>query len=124
MIRYFQIGIQNENGFTGIAGDFVGGGMFDDTFIFVNGELIDCDIDERTYDYDEKEGFLEEAYPHLLNKIWNVQNEIMVFIPDLEWYVPTDHFYHANIDYDPSKVITNDTAFLPIEIGNTLFSVN
>jgi hypothetical protein len=132
MIRYFQIGVQNENGFTGIVGDFVGGGMFDDGFVFLDGELVDCDEQQRSYDYDEKEGFVEEKYPNLYSSIWKKLNELMIYDQNLEWYLPTNQLLQElkenikNFDIkdfiSKGKVLSNSDSFSPVEVGNTYFS--
>lgn len=120
--RYYQIGILDEKGFSGLIRDYVGGGQFDE-IIFIDGLSAAEFLDEDDVDDDLGEETLDEHKPGVLKAIeaffdehFETLDEGFLIAPK----APLLKLFQEEGE-DLRAVLSNSEALEPIEIGNTSF---
>lgn len=121
-VRYLQIGIQNEKGFSGRIYDYVGGGEFQD-FFYLHDE--DVDSGEESLDYEEQTEVISEVYPWLVDAIWNKVDEITTYDKNTGYY-----YFKPDFVKKMQRLYNGDFAkgyydeyMMPVMVGDTIWHV-
>ena len=122
IVRYFQIGIQDENGFTGLIADYVGGGTYQDDFIYLHNKMLSDYDNKALIEIQDRIDEAEVHYNGLFDEIYQLQDLLMKYSRKDEWFIPTPEINDAKSNLqNPHELITNNSNLSPISVANTLF---
>jgi len=123
-VRYLQIGINTDGSFTGMAFDYVGGGVYD-TFWILKNEIIEGEEDEDgdIMGPDEQEEFLKNALAKKYGK--DFSDKVMTDINKMfaEWFTYEDNgtVTTSLSDFDTYGIDQSYASFPRVNVGNTMF---
>lgn len=118
-VRYYQVGIDNGDGFTGLVRDYVGGGEFG-TFYFIDGEPAEEAAEDEDPDDDELEQLIDDRYPGIIEKIYAFLEEHVEEDDADESHVVLPSPELLGRFSDPGNEVVGNYDGI-IEVGNTTF---
>jgi hypothetical protein len=121
VVRYYQIGIETPNGFTGVAYDYVGGGSFDTVWVFDNN--VPYEEDEDDNDVDSLMGRVKDSITKLYGSDYS--EKLMKSINDLDSKLFQYDDASGDLMYkgkSPYKVFLAGGKFPRFNFGNTIFA--
>lgn len=118
-VRFFVAGIYEDNVFTGIMHDYVGGGNYEEALVYKNQWIPTEDKDDEPLEWSEQVEMFDQVSSVTVDEIENILSEYLYYDADtFNNYIPNGV---VPIKEDSQTLIDDTPDFIPYGLGLTTY---